>query len=76
MLGADTFIHRLHRFCVLLPIGAGSNITSVENLMSAEVDWAINGSATRGNQMFRIAKRGANRERYCHEEHFLFESDS
>ena len=62
-------------FCVLLPTDGGSNITNVENLMSAEVvgaKWLCNA----GEPMFRSAKRGANRERHSHEEHFLFESDS
>ena len=29
-----------------------------------------------GTNVSHRAKRGANRERHCHEEHFLFESDS
>ena len=60
---------------MLLQRCGGSNITIVENLMSAEVDranWLYNA----GEPMFRIAKHGANRERHYHEEHFLFESDS
>ena len=60
---------------LLIPIVAGSNIINVENLMSAEVvraGWLCN----TGEPLFRIAKRGANRERRGHEEHFLFESDS
>jgi len=61
---------------MLLPTGAESNITNVENLMSAEVVSSLRLLGNAGEPMFRIAKRGANRERFCHEEHFLFESDS
>jgi hypothetical protein len=60
---------------MLLQRCGGSNITIVEKLMSADVDRS-KGLCNAGEPMFRIAKRGANRERYCHEEHFLFESDS
>ena len=59
---------------VLRPVVAESNITNVENLMSAEVVRAM--LYNTGEPMFRVAKRGANRERQSRDEHFQFESDS
>jgi len=72
---ANAFGVKTEDSSLLIPIVAGSNISNVENLMSAEVvraGWLCN----TGEPLFRIAKRGANRERRGHEEHFLFESDS